>query len=42
MILIYVIRLQKNTLYSDTITYSFKITDDNDNPLEGAIVSLQR
>lgn len=28
--------------YSDTITYSFKITDDNDNPLEGAIVSLYK
>ncbi|HRJ86914.1 MAG TPA: Ig-like domain-containing protein [Ignavibacteria bacterium] len=27
---------------SDKITYSFKITDDNDNPLEGAIVSLYK
>ncbi|HWA06749.1 MAG TPA: Ig-like domain-containing protein [Ignavibacteria bacterium] len=28
--------------FSDTITYSFKITDDNGNPLEGAIVSLYK
>lgn len=28
--------------YSDTITYSFKIIDESDNPLEGAIVSLYK